>query len=182
MIDPKQVSGVIVTKGDADLTPILERLKCLGEVIVYDNSIELDRKVSGRYVGISRAKHDFAYVQDDDCLIDVERLCAEYKPGELLCNMLPSHQPFYKSLDMALVGWGALFPRYLTDFSEYLAKWPADELFHRECDRVFTWLNKFRVIDIGVQHLPHALGRDRMGTEPRHGDDLREIQRRLKAL
>jgi hypothetical protein len=182
VIDPAQVSGIIVTKGDADLAPILDRLRGLGEVIVWDNSREVNLRVFGRYVAMQQARFATVYCQDDDCLIDVEQLCQEYQPGELLCNMLPSHQAFYRSRDMALVGWGALFPRAIVDFRAYLAKWPADELFHRECDRVFTWLNKFRVVDLGVEHLPRARSRDRMATEARHSADLWEIQRRLARL
>ena len=139
-------------------------------------------------MALNRAAFPFAYVQDDDCLIDAERLCAEYQPGELLCNVQASHQAFYGPTGMTLVGWGAIFPATglfaPLAFAPYFAKYPADELFHRECDRVFTYLNRHqtRVVDIGVEHLPHALGKDRMGTEARHGGDLQEIRRRLATL
>lgn len=186
MIHPSSVSAVIVTKGGQDLSPILERLKAFAHVTVWDNSAGPDSKVLGRYLGASTSfiYSDYVYVQDDDCLVDAEKLCAEYQPGELLCNVLPSHAKFYAEIGMSLVGWGAIFPIMMIDWSRYLAKWPADELFQRECDRVFTLLNydKIRVVDIGVEHLPHAHAADRMGREGRHGRDLEEIKRRLAAI
>lgn len=184
MIDPKRVTAVIVTRGGVDLTPILERLKCFKSVFVWDNSVREDRKVCGRYEAILISKGDYIYTQDDDCLVDAERLCAEYQPDEVLCNVLPSHQEFYRGIGMSLVGWGAIFPESRVDFGPYMAKHPIDEIFLRECDRVFTWLNysHVRMVDIDVEHLPHALGKDRMGTETRHGSDLAEIRRRLATL
>lgn len=186
MIDPKKVSAVVVTKkANASHLPIAESLKCFKDVQFYDNSIELDRKVFGRYIGALNPFRDgYVYTQDDDCIIDAERLCAEYEPGELLCNLKPAHLAFYKPTGISLVGWGAIFPKAMIDFGPYLAKYPEDELFDRECDRIFTYLNraKTRMVDIGVLDLPHALGADRMGTEARHGADLTEIKRKLGTL
>ena len=186
MIDPKDVSAVLVTKGGTDIWPIQERIKGFGQMRDWNNSFEQeDQKVYGRYLAATRfCGCDYIYVQDDDCLVDAERLCAEYQPGELLCNVQASHARFYADIRMSLVGWGAILPRSMIDFSRYLEKWPLDDLFLRECDRVFTRLNydKLRVVDIGVEHLPHAYGQDRMGTEARHGRDLEEIKRRLAAL
>lgn len=185
MIHPSQVSAVIVTKNGNEpaLAPIRESLAMFGELLIWDNS-QNNRKVYGRYLAAQGARHEFVYVQDDDCIVDAAKLCEMYQPGELLCNVLPSHQLFYRSTGgISLVGWGAIFPKAMIDFSAYLAKHPEDDLFDRECDRVFTWLNrdKTRVVDIGVEHLPHAHGMDRMGREQRHGQDLNEIRRRLAA-
>ena len=180
-----------MTRGDADLRELTRTLQPFHQVIVFDNLKGLtlegypDRKVYGRYLAAMKASTEYIYTQDDDCLINVARLCKEYEPGELLCNVLPTHQPFYQSTGgIQLVGWGAIFPKSMIDFSPYLAKYPEDELFDRECDRVFTWLNrdKTRVVDIGVEHLPSAHGKDRMGAEARHGADLMEIRKRLASL
>ncbi|HXI88460.1 MAG TPA: hypothetical protein VNH18_14710 [Bryobacteraceae bacterium] len=187
MIDPSEVSAVIVTKGDNEstLARIRESLSMFAEVLVWDNSQSINRKVYGRYVAALNAFSEYIYTQDDDCLVDARKLFGMYQPGELLCNMLPSHQPFYAATGgISLVGWGAIFPKALIDFSAYLANYPEDELFDRECDRIFTWLNRSRtrIVDIGVGHLPHAHGADRMGMESRHGNDLAEIRHRLAVI
>lgn len=176
------ISAVIVTKGDQDLSAVLASLP-FDDVVIHDNSKEPeDRKVYGRFLGIRRAKNHYIYVQDDDCIVPAKELANRYVEGrtEILCNVTKSHSDFYRPLGCTLVGWGAIFPRVAVGcFTRYLKQFPEDELFDRECDRIFTALNRFREVDLGVQHLPHALGRDRMGTEARHGRDLHEIRGRL---
>ena len=183
MIDPREVTAVLVTDGASDLAPVLRTLSEFASVKIWDNRGN-NRKVFGRYLGALSAATSYVYTQDDDCLIESARLCAEYRPGELLCNMPASHAPFYRTAGgIALVGWGAIFPRAMVDFGVYLVKYSEDDLFDRECDRVFTFLNraKTRWVDVGVEHLPHAFGAERMGRERRHGQDLAEIRRRLAA-
>ena len=188
MIDGKRVTAVVVTKGDVDLDPIMDSLAVFDSVDVWNNAspCSIDRKVYGRYIAALEAACDYIYVQDDDALINTGRLCDEYEPGELVCNVKPHHSAIYAKQypGITLVGWGAIFPKEVIDFSRYFAKYPEDELFYRECDRVFTWLNraKTRVVDFGVEDLKHALGKDRMGTEARHRADLMEIRRRLASL
>jgi hypothetical protein len=191
-VNCSEISAVIVTKGDVDLSPILESLP-FEDVVVWDNSKELvDRKVYGRYLAIPRCKHDFIYVQDDDCIVPAEDLIFKafgtvralaLLAGMILCN-IPSqhHRDFYGPLGLSLVGWGAVFHRKLADFSRYFAAFPCDELFERECDRVFTALNPSYVLDVGVTNLEHAKGADRMGRESRHGDDLAKIRARIDRL
>lgn len=185
MIDPQQVTAVIVTRGNEDLAPVLDSLQDFRGPLVWDNSERgQDLKVFGRYMLAAQALTEYVYVQDDDCIVDTARLCADYRPGELLCNVKPDHHQAYRTHypGITLVGWGAIFPKSMVDFSAYLAEFPDDdELFFRECDRVFTWLNraKTRIVHFGIEDLPHAFGQDRMGMEPRHGADLHEIRRRL---
>lgn len=198
------VSAIIVTRGNVDLDPIVEKLgKCpsVDEIIVWRNGQRVERRwshplgsfaalalaenlsVYGRYAAIKYAKHDLIYVQDDDCLVDAEGLVfasdsetSEY--GGLVCNMPTSRWPDYP--DSALVGWGAVFQRDLPELAFerfYAARETVDkELFHRECDSVFTALTPHRKIDIGFQHLPWAEGPDRMWTADRQ---LHKIERGL---
>ncbi len=179
------ISAVIVTKGDHDLTPILESLP-FDDVVVWDNSKERDCKVYGRFAGIPKAQNRWIYVQDDDCIVPARELASRFIEGrsEILCNVQKSHSDFYRALGCTLIGWGAIFPREMvwSAFQRYLRQFPLDDLFQRECDRVFTALSRFREVDLGVEHLPHALGQDRMGTEARHGADLREILRRVDQI
>jgi hypothetical protein len=171
------VSAIIVTRGDVDLSPCLSSIDA-DEVII--------RRGHGgvweRWEAAISAKHDVVYVQDDDCVVDFAGVIAAYDERDVACNMLASHRSDY--LDgIALVGWGCVFHKdMLNAFGHYLMRFPEDEIFRREADRVFTGLNPVKLIDLGVHHLRQAFGADRMGREARHGDDLKEIRRRIATV
>ncbi len=174
-----------MTRGGVDLGPVLASVASFGQVIVWDNSQEKDRKVYGRYLATRAARHDHIFVCDDDTVVDAVRLCNIYAPGQLLCNVSAEKQKFYpRNEGIQLVGWGAIFPKSMVDFSPYLDRYPPDELFLRECDRIFTYLNRnaIEVADIGVQELAHAHDHASMTQDGRHWEDLKEIQRRLRNL
>ena len=87
-------------------------------------------------------------------------------------------------MNMALVGFGAIFDKsaVVPTFSRYFAHFPADELFRRECDRVFTALNRLKIVSVPYRHLDHETTTPRMWRESRHGQDLVEIRRRISKL
>ena len=172
-----KVSAIIVTRGDVELGPCLSSIDA-DEVVI--------RRGHGgvweRWEAAMSAKHDVVYVQDDDCVVNFDGVVEEYDPSVVTCNMLTSHWSDYPD-GIALVGWGCVFHKtMLSAFGQYLMKFSEDELFRREADRVFTGLNPLRVIDLGVHHLGAAFGADRMGREARHGDDLKEIRRRISLI
>ena len=126
------VSAVIVTRGDVDLSPILEALPQEWERLVWDNGArELrfllpghwrgrfwnagikDLAVYGRYAALEHVQTELVYVQDDDCIVsDPEALVAAWEPGHVVCNMPPEFRhAFYE--EHALVGFGAVFERGL---------------------------------------------------------------------
>lgn len=167
------ISAVIVTRGDVDLGP------CLSSIVA--DEVIIRRGQGGvwpRWAAALHAKHDVIYVQDDDCVVDFAAVIAAYDPAVVTCNMLTSHRSDYPD-GVALVGWGAVFHRSMLNVFE---GWEIDDLFWREADRVFTGLNPLRLIDLGVTHLPHAHGAERMGREARHGADLAEIRRRIQKV
>lgn len=185
VLSPKQVSAVLVTKGDVDLTPIINALP-FDDVIVWNNlSRPQDSKVYGRYRAIQEAKHGVIYTQDDDCVVDAAAIIAQFESGKVVCNMPRNKMEEYirmKLPSLGLVGWGSCFERNaIKVFERYLKRYPIDELFLRECDRVFTWLNSPKWVDVKFEHLPHAF-KDRMGNESRHLIDLGEIVRRLNRV
>ena len=93
------VSAVIVTRGDVDLSPVVQSLPEEWETLVWDNGhgnrdpglyrritksgllarrvlgLEEypDLSVYGRYAAIEHASHDLIYVQDDDCIVSDPR-------------------------------------------------------------------------------------------------------------
>ncbi len=176
------ISAVIVTRGNVDLSPILDSLP-FADVVVWNNRERGDLSVYGRYAGISEAKGDRIYVQDDDAIIDVERLLAEYRDGERLCNMEAEHPVPYP--DSSLVGWGAIFPREDPGkaFLRYGAVHATDsDEFYRCCDVVFTSLTPFRRVDLGRTNLPHTAASDRMHRQPDFYAERRGMTERCLAL
>ena len=144
-----------------------------------------------RWEAVARCKNEVVYVQDDDAVIDVAAVLAAYEPGLVTCNMPPDHRKDYPD-GIALVGWGCVFedpgqeaPDWIEPFDKYTSNrygFQMDEVFHRECDRVFTGLSPLKLIDVPIRHTPHAHEADRMGRELRHGADLKEIRRRIYAI
>jgi hypothetical protein len=181
-LSASDVTAVLVTRGDVDLTPVLESLP-FEEVIIWDNSKRYNESVYGRYLAIREAKHRIIYTQDDDCVVDVAKVLDAYEPGVVTCNMPDSRWIEYSRC--ALVGWGSVFDADLWFQAErrYLSaghEW--DELYKNEVDRVFTALNRRKLIDLPFEHLPHAHGSDRMWKRRNHLADRARILDRIHGL
>lgn len=192
-------SAVIVTRGDVDLSPILETLP-FDDVIVWDNLKRNDEKVYGRYEAILEMPGDYVYTQDDDCVLpesSIMALAAAAGRGHVVCNVTPAHRRSYEPIGIGLVGWGAVFHREapFAAFRKYLAMhaaptwlqvargpWPMDDMFLRECDRVFTGLTPIRWMELPFDHMPHAGNRNKMFYDACHQSDFAEVKKRIEAL
>jgi hypothetical protein len=155
------------------------------DVIVWDNSVRQDLKVFGRYQAIEEAKHSIIYTQDDDCIVDALSVVKFHEAGRVVCNMPAKKREEYQTLapKVGLVGWGACFDRELVKvLDRYLEKFSIDDLFLRECDRVFTQLNALKFVDVRVLNTPSAYFSNRMGNQPGHLRDLAEITKRVSSL
>ncbi len=184
-----KVTAVVVTKFGALDAKLAQSLRPFDELIVWDNSkAPKDVRVYGRFAGALLARNEYVYVQDDDCIVDAAKIamCAASLCGKVVCNMPLDRRPEYAGTGISLIGWGTVFPKSLIgpSFTDYLRHWPQDELFERECDRLFTYINRRRVVlvDAGLTHLAHAHRDDRMGREARHRTDLDEMRRRAMSL
>ncbi len=166
------VTACLVTRGDVDMQPILDSLSGI-DVELWNNSVEDDAGVYGRYLAVGRATHDIVYVQDDDCLLTAEaidRIVTAYEPGRIVANMPPDFRAHYT--DSCLVGFGAVFDRDLPAraFERYrLAEMPWDRRLRP--DVVFTALTPFTLVDVPFEHLPYAFGPDRMYRQRGHALD-----------
>lgn len=170
------VSAVIPTRGDVDLSEILDSLPREWEKVIWDNSVRTDLAVYGRYAAIAECEHDLIYVQDDDCVLAPEafiQLLDAYEPGSVVCNMPERFRPHYP--DSCLVGFGAIFDRDLPDiaFDRFEMAYPsegcdADPTWRRTCDVVFTALTPRVLVDAPYMDLPWATGDDRMYRRPSH--------------
>lgn len=187
-----RVTAVVVTKGDRDISSVTDTLKQFDELIIWDNTkTPIDLKIYGRYAGAFCARNEFVYIQDDDCIVDSSELTGQFQrecqsTGKILCNFPSDRRRDYQGTGISLLGWGTIFSkRFLSSFDKYLSVFPQDELFLRECDRVFSFLNRRSIVYSSCEvltHLSSAYGFDRMGKEPRHQADLREILQRLQKL
>lgn len=203
MLDPKQITAVVVTKGDRDISAVLETLRPFGEVIVWDNGASQVRtwdaaaddwacdaapeaKVYGRYLGAKRARFDTIYVQDDDCITDpleILRLYNQHEQNIVMCNMKPGHAaaPYYQ-WRIKLVGFGAIFTKDQMDFSRYLCAFDHDEFFRIECDRIFTAFNECVTCEVPVTDMEYASAPDRLWRLQDHGARMRLVEKRLKEI
>ena len=186
------VAAIIVTRGDQDLSPVLDSLPEEWEQVVWDNSEEgNDLSVYGRYAAIERTDAEVIYVQDDDCIVSdpwaivgewelVRRFNVERYPGlpydqHVVCNMPQEFRhDFYE--EHALVGFGAAFHRdaprrALVRFSQHFPDPHAlgtSDFFHRTCDIVFTGLTPRVLVDVPKTDLPWAHHETRMWKQPGH--------------
>jgi hypothetical protein len=182
-----KVSAVIVSRIDHPIGEVIDSIAPHVEEIIVVRGHD---GVWERWEAIARAKCDVVYMQDDDAIVDVPAVLAAYEPGKVTCNMPEDHRRDYPD-GIALVGWGCVFgqrmpispfERYQTWAARSMPAADGDAVFLRETDRIVTSLSPLKLIDVPIRHLPHAHGEDRMGREQRHGDDLREIRRRIYAI
>ena len=174
-----KVSAVVVSRMDRPIGEVLDSiLPHVEELIV----VRGHEGVWERWQAVERCACDVVYVQDDDAIVNVPAVLASYDPAYVTCNMPLDHRRDYPD-GIALVGWGCVFRKQmLYHHMRPIVMFIRDEVFQRECDRVVTGLSPLKLIDVPIRHLPHAHGDDRMGREARHGDDLREIRRRIYAI
>lgn len=184
---PAECTAVVVTRGDLELDDVLAPLAAFDELIVWNNRLaDEDSIVYGRYLAAAQARNMVVYVQDDDTIVDAAAVVDAYEAGKVTCNMPEARRAFYRPTEptgIALVGWGAVFSKErLGVFLRYFERFPKDELFLRECDRVFTALNPLKLIDVEHLQLAAAFRVERMGREERHFQDLEAIRRRIQSL
>jgi len=171
MVSIGEVSAVLVTRGDVDLTPILATLP-YADVVIWDNSRRpRDLKCLGRFAGMLEARFDTVYLQDDDLLFTAHaELCALHERGRVTANM-PS--PWYERTGYdregsVQLGAGSLLERGTPwgPLRRYLSRWDADELFLTYCDDVVGILAPSVRVDLGYEILPYASAPGRIYTRP----------------
>jgi hypothetical protein len=179
-----QVSAVIATRGDVDLTPILETLDGYGEILTW-RSVGVG--CFGRWLGVRAARFDTIYLQDDDLIFTAhDGLLAAHEPGRITANM-PS--PWYEACGYdregsVQVGAGALLERETPwpAFQTYLARWRVDRLFYDYCDDVAGILCPSLRVDLGYEVLPCASDPGRISTAPGAAGRRAEMARRALGL
>ncbi len=168
MLNASEVSAVLVTRGDVDLTRILESLP-YDDVVVWDNSKRRDLKTYGRYAALPEAKHDVVYFQDDDIVFTHhDELMAAYESDTILANMSQGWVDGRDLVDSVFVGAGALLDRDIPAraFARYDQLYPRDELFYLYPEALVSIPSKIKRVDLPLEVLPWGYAPNRMNAQP----------------
>lgn len=154
MIEAKDVTALIITRGDVDLTAQLDTYRSLGiETLTIESPDILTRYTTAdRFV-----KTQAVLFQDDDVTVTAEQinsLLDLYAPGILVSNMFDSWIEAQGYFDLALVGLGAICDVGLWNpaFERWLDAYPDEDGKHRlawDADFIFGVLTKWRRYDLG---------------------------------
>ena len=169
------VSAVIVTRGDVDLTPVLNSIP-IDDIVIWNNAERHDMCVYGRYAAIDECKHKYIYTQDDDAICPVLQILSHYSADGVLANVPDNEHPW--------LAWGSVFPREapFEAFRRYLEHYPGDELFRRWPDVIFGELALVGRVDFGHEDLPWATAPNRMYHQPDHYTSQQEVRDRCQKI
>jgi hypothetical protein len=169
------ISACLVTRGDVDITTILNSLP-FDDVVVWNNK-ERDEDLAcyGRFAAIAEAKHDIIYVQDDDLMVPIPALVKAYDGVGIVAN-----KPVEE--EWRFLGCGALFHRDLANFDQYLALYPEDPEFHRTADVAFAYQHPYRSVWLGYLDFPWQTAENRMYKQTDHYIERRRTRARTLEL
>lgn len=201
--NPPGVSAIIVTRGDCDLTPVLESIPSSWQRIVWNNGagrVEIsdqdefgqdevqsipvpDLGVFGRYAALEYASNRICFVQDDDCVLDSpEKMLIKYVPGVLTTNIPYAFRSSERDVFTMLVGFGAIFDRDLPAkaFARFQERWPEfeaeEEGVYRRCSDIIFWtLSKADIVHVPLEMLPSSFAENRMWRQPEHTAERRRV-------
>ncbi len=174
MPTPDQVSAVIITRGDVDLTPVLESL-IFDDVVVWDQTFEADDEMLwSRTLAASRAKHTVIYSQDDDIVHTPEnqrRIIEAYEPRVLVGCMWPEWSAGAKAQgieggydDLVFAGSGSVYDLGVpfSAAGRYLDHFPEDDFFRLWADTIIGVIAPTKQLDIRFEALPCAENANRI--------------------
>jgi hypothetical protein len=178
MLSPADVSAVIVTRGDIDLSPVLDSL-IFDDIVVWDNSREQrDEMTYGRVLAVRRAKHEVIYSQDDDLIHSHEnqaRIVASYDEEFMVGCMWSEWSDGARRQgiengydDLVFPGSGSISHRdtWLDAVDAYLDQYPEDDFFRLWSDTLIGVIAPTRQLDLRFTTLPAAKNGRRMANLP----------------
>jgi len=183
MIDLSKVTCCLITKDKKYPPEIIQHLSQyeFGEILISTNCDSPHRK----HELFAKAKHDLIYYQDDDAICPVRELAEKTDPRIINVAMKRQHFEQYSTLKMTMgLGWGSIFPKKLLEsLQKYRDVYGEDEVYKRETERIFTYLNypQNRMI-LPIVDLPSAYAPDRLSMQPGHYDYIQVVDERCSKL
>jgi hypothetical protein len=181
-LDPRYVSACFITKDAVYPSAIVNRVMAVGfgEYLFLTNCSSPHVKQSL----FAKARYDFLYYQDDDCLAPIHQLLQRAVPSMITCAMKPSHLRAYAQSRIALIGWGSVFPKRTIDvLDQYRAVYGEDPLFRRETERIMTYLSFPQCrLELPIEDLPSAYAPDRLSMQPDHYGYIEQVEDRCARL
>lgn len=192
MLDPRDVTAVLITRGDQPdmIRRILESLLPYGEIIVWDNSVRDNRRIFSRFLAMSEAAGEVCYTQDDDCLVppDTQRaLLGAYEPGVIVSNYgHGDNDGGYGDLPLPCGGalypvaesWGAI-DAYREEYG--LHTWGRDEDAY--CDFLVGVLTPFKQLRLPFEiNMPVAQHPSRLCNQPWAAQAKADVTGRARAI
>lgn len=182
MIQLAQVSCCLITKDRFYPSEILQHVfqYPFGEFLVLTTCDSPHRKQEL----FAKAKFDYLYYQDDDCIAPIAELAERSTPGIINCAMKPGHLQTYERSRIALLGWGAIFPKSaIAVLDQYRAEHGEDDLYKRETERIMTWFNfPQNRMALPIKDLPSASAPDRLSMQPGHWSYVGLVEERCEAI
>ena len=153
----------------------------IDEILIHDNTEE-NIMCYGRYKTALKAKNETIYVQDDDCIIDVQKLYDKYDRTKLINGMKKSHMLTYSGVD-SMAGWGMFFEKsWIKILDKYINKFGEDDILIRESDRIFTGLLERETVVINVEDFPSATSKSALYRQPSHYEYKVKALERLRQI
>jgi hypothetical protein len=166
------VTAVIVTRGNVDLSPCLDPLP-YKNVVVWDNSQRnIDYRVFGRYAALAEVTTPLVYWQDDDVIPHPEihdRLLLEYERDKVVANM---DDPWIDGAGyrdkLVMMGAGSICDYDLPHkiFEWYFQHYDWDDDLLVECDFAFGTLAPSKRIDVPYTVREFSDDLDRLYQQP----------------
>jgi hypothetical protein len=156
MISPSEVSAVLVTRGDQDMSEITDNIAAAGveDIVIWDNSQRENLSCYGRYKGIEEAKNEYIFHQDDDLVSPVGELLDRYDVVRDRWAIVSNNRI---DEEWPLTAIGSVFHRDLADcFDAYTNLYGMNADFHRVCDVVFAYQWAYRRVVLGYRDLAWA--------------------------
>ena len=182
MIDLRNVSCCLISKDAWYPQEVLEHIRKFpfGEVLISTRCDSPHRKQEL----FERARHDYLYYQDDDCIAPIQQLVELSRPNIINCAMKSQHLRAYGRSRIALIGWGSIFPKSAIKVLDlYRAEHGEDFLYKRETERIMTWFNyPQNRLELPIVDLPSAYAADRLSMQPDHYNYIPMVEERCAAI
>lgn len=165
------IDDIVIWNNNADID-LREHLPCDDRVVIINNKDNI--MCYGRWLAVSKCKHDHVYVQDDDFIPgDLNKLHQLYTQSE--CNVVaycaPSHTASIPT--MKFVGFGSIVNKTCVPgiFDKYINRFGEDFLLYRECDLLVTNMSTYEKHVANIVTLKNsAHDMNAMHRQPKHYD------------